>query len=262
MLQALAYVPVFVLVVFRLAGMMLYAPLFGSARIPRRIKAAIVLVLALGMAPGLAPPVLLPQTPWELALGIAGELAFGLAMGMVMSFVFIAVQWAGAMIGQQMGLNMSEVLDPSMGGGGSIIGDLYYMMTLVVFLSVGGHRMMLQGVRESFDLLPLLSVGMNHSLFDLLTRLLEGATVLAMQLAAPVLVTMLVVDLTLGLIGRAVPQMNVMAMGLSLRSAAGMVVIIVALTLGVRVMRSAVEQSMLDAWNGWTTPATASPQSG
>jgi flagellar biosynthesis protein FliR len=68
---------------------------------------------------------------------------------------------------------------------------------------------------------------------------------------------MLVVDLVLGLIGRAVPQMNVMAMGLSLRSVAGMVVIIVALTLGVRVMRNAVEQSMLDAWNGWTTPAVA-----
>ncbi|HEX4124397.1 MAG TPA: flagellar biosynthetic protein FliR [Tepidisphaeraceae bacterium] len=257
MLHALAYVPVFVLVVFRLAGMMLYAPLFGSARIPRRLKGAIVLVLALGMAPGLAPPVVLPQSAWQLALGIAGEIAFGLAMGMVMSFVFIAVEWAGAMIGQQMGLNMAEVLDPSMGGGTTIIGDLYYMMTLVVFLSIGGHRMMLQGVRESFDVLPLLSVGVNQSLFDLLTRLLEGATVLAMQLAAPVLVTMLVVDLVLGLIGRAVPQMNVMAMGLSLRSAAGMVVIIVSLTLAVRVMRSAVEQSMLNAWTGWTAPPAA-----
>lgn len=255
MLQALAYVPVFVLVVFRLAGMMLYAPLFGSARIPRRIKGAIVLVLALGMAPGLAPPVVMPQTAWQLALGIGGEIAFGLAMGMVMSFVFIAVQWAGAMVGQQMGLNMAEVMDPAMGGGGSIIGDLYYMMTLVVFLLVGGHRMMLQGVRESFDLLPLLSVGMNQSLFDLLARLLESATVLAMQLAAPVLVTMLVVDLVLGLIGRAVPQMNVMAMGLSLRAAAGLVVIIVSLTLAIRVMRTSVEKSMLTAWDGWTAPA-------
>jgi flagellar biosynthetic protein FliR len=117
--------------------------------------------------------------------------------------------------------------------------------------------MMLQGVRESFDLLPLLSVGMNQSLFDLLIRLLESATVLAMQLAAPVLVTMLVVDMVLGLIGRAVPQMNIMAMGLSLRSTAGMVVIIVSLTLAVRVMRNAVEQSMKDAWTGWTTPAMA-----
>src|SRR5215210_6487006 len=85
----------FVLVVFRLAGMMLFAPLFGSARIPRRVKGMLVLILALGVMGGMKEPVNLPNDTWHLAAAIGGEMAFGLAMGMVLSLVFIATQWAG-----------------------------------------------------------------------------------------------------------------------------------------------------------------------
>src|SRR6476620_4240267 len=90
---AVSFVPTFVLVVFRLAGMMLYAPLFGSSRIPRRIRVLLILVLAFGVTPGVRPPQPFPETSWGIALGIGGEMAFGLAMGMVLSFVFVAVQW-------------------------------------------------------------------------------------------------------------------------------------------------------------------------
>src|SRR5215210_7381717 len=107
---------------------------------------------------GMKEPVTLPDSAWELAMAIGGEMAFGLAMGMALSLVFIAAQWAGEMIGQQMGLNLSEVFDPQFGRQGSIIGEFYFMLTLVIFLSIGGHHAMIQGVRASFDTLPLLSV--------------------------------------------------------------------------------------------------------
>jgi flagellar biosynthetic protein FliR len=164
-------VPTFALVLFRVAGMMLFAPLFGSARIPRRIKALLVIILALGLVPGVPRPVEMPESMWQLALGIGGELIFGLAMGMVLSFTFIAAQWAGEMIGQQMGLNLSEVFDPQFGAQGSIVGEFYFMLTLVIFLAVGGHHAMIRAVRASFDALPLLSVGMTHPLLDTLTGL-------------------------------------------------------------------------------------------
>src|SRR6185437_16519857 len=156
-------------------------------RIPKRVRLMMVLIIAFGMTPSVKLPVTLPDTPWELALGIGGEMAFGLAMGTIMSFVFIAVQWAGEIIGQQMGFNLSEVFDPQFGAQGSLIGDAYFMLTLVVFLIVGGHRAMIQGVQASFHILPLMSVGINHSLVDLLARLIESATILAFRLAAPML---------------------------------------------------------------------------
>jgi flagellar biosynthesis protein FliR len=175
-------------------------------------------------------------------------------MGMVMSFVFIAAQWAGEIIGQQMGFNLSEVFDPQFGAQGSLIGDLYFMLTTVVFLVIGGHRAMLMGVHRSFQVLPLLSLSVDRSLFHLIINLFSAATVLAIRLAAPVLVTMLVVDLVLGLIGKTMPQMNIMATALNLRSAIGIIVVVFGLTLSVNVMSKAVAESMVQIWAGWTTP--------
>jgi flagellar biosynthesis protein FliR len=238
-------VPAFVLVVFRLAGMMLFAPLFGSTRIPRRVKVLLVVILALGITPGVAP-VDLPTDAWGLALGIGSELIFGLALGMVLSFVFIAAQWAGEMIGQQMGLNLSEVFDPQFGQQGSLIGDMYFMLTLVVFLLIDGHHAMLRGVFGSFEALPLMAVGMSAGLLEVLIGLFQGATGLALQLAAPVLVTMLIVDLSLGFISKTMPQINVLTAGLPLRAIVGMVLLILGVVLTVQVL----EQSLMEAMRG------------
>ena len=253
---AVSFVPTFVLVVFRLAGMALYAPLFGSARIPRRIRVLLILVLAFGVTPGVRAPHL-PETPWGMALGIGGEMAFGLAMGMVLSFVFVAVQWAGEMIGQQMGFNLGEVFDPQFGGQSSAMGDLYFMFSLVVFLLLGGHRSMIRGVRASFDALPLLTVGVSHDVLTLLLDLFRAATVLAFQIGAPVLVTMVVVDLVLGLIGRTIPQMNVMSAALSIRAAVGILIVWVGMSLTGQVIQNAIEKSMEQVRVGWVTPAGA-----
>jgi flagellar biosynthesis protein FliR len=113
---------------------------------------------------------------------------------------------------------------------------------------------MLMGVRQSFEYLPLLSLGIDRSLFHLIISLFSAATTLAIRLAAPVLVTMLVVDLVLGLIGKTMPQMNVMAAALNLRSAVGIIVVVLGLTLTVNVMERSVRQSMKDIFAGWTAP--------
>src|SRR4051794_28763349 len=82
--------PGYALVFVRVAGICVFAPLFGSAKIPRRVKALLTTILALGMAQGIPLPTLAPSaTLWQLALGMAGELTFGLAMGMILSLVFI-----------------------------------------------------------------------------------------------------------------------------------------------------------------------------
>jgi flagellar biosynthetic protein FliR len=242
-LELIALVPTFVLAFFRIAGMMLFAPLFGSSRIPRRVKLMLALVLAMSVTPGIDGPTDFPPSTWGLTAGIAGEMLFGFAMGMIQSFVFIAAQWAGEMIGQQMGFNLSEVFDPQFGAQGSLVGDMYFMLTLVVFLSVGGHHAMLHGVRDSFVHLPLLSLHVHASLFETLIGFFQGATILAVRLAAPMLVTMLVVDLSLGLVGKILPQMNIMAVGLSLRSALGLVIVI----LGLGLTNSVIEDGLLEA---------------
>lgn len=238
--ELLQFVQVFVLVVFRVAGMMIFTPLFGSARIPKRIRTLLCVAIAACLVPGVERPSDLPDNTWQLALGIGGEMMFGLAMGMILSFTFIATQWAGEMIGQQMGLNLSEVFDPQFGSQGSVVGEMYFMLTLVIFLAVNGHHAVILGIRESFGTLPLLAAVVDHGILDILVGLLFGATNLAIQLAAPMLLTMLVLDLALGLLGKTMPQLNVMTAGMSMRSAVGMVVLILGLALSSRVIEDAM----------------------
>jgi len=231
---------------------MVFAPVLGNPRIPRRLKALIAAVLSLAVARGVAPPVAPAKTLTDLTFGIGGELIFGLIMGMVLSFTFIAAQWAGDLIGQQVGINMSETLDPQLAPQSTIMGDLYYMLTTVVFLCVNGHLSMIRGVRDSFDRLPLLSVGMNQPLLALLIDLFNACTHLALQLAAPVMVTLLVVDLSMGFIGKTMPQLGVMSAGVSVRALVGMIVLIIGIGLSMAVVRDSVMRSMGEAYHAWT----------
>ena len=182
--QALAIIPTFVLVAFRIGGMMIFAPLFGSAKVPKRVKTFFTLVLALGVTASVQVRPKIPDSPWDLALGIGGEIMFGLLIGTVISLVC-----------------------------------------------------------ASFRALPLLSIGVDRSMLDLLTQLFEATAILAMRLAAPVLVTMLVVDLCMGVIGKTMPQMNVMSVGLTLRIIVGILVV----ALGVALTGNVIEQSLRGA---------------
>lgn len=243
--QSLQFVPAFVLTFFRLAGMMLTTPFLGSSRIPARIKLFFALVLAAGFVPSIATkPLALPQTTWELALGIAGEMVFGLAIGTALSFVFVAVLWAGDIIGQQMGIGLGHVFDPQWGQSGSIISELYFYLATIVFLMLEGHRAFLRGVHASFQSLPLLSVGMDLNLLSLVTGLLQSATALALQLAAPMIVAMLVADVVLGFLSKTVPQINVMTTGMSLKTMAGMLVLLFGIPLTTQVIGNALSDSM------------------
>src|SRR4051812_4709766 len=101
--------PAFVLVTARVGGMVFAAPVFGSAAVPVRIRAMIALVLAMGIFPGIARPQHLPDSTAGGFAAIGSEIIFGLTMGLSMRLVFTGVQWAGEMIGQQMGLGLANV---------------------------------------------------------------------------------------------------------------------------------------------------------
>lgn len=254
-----AWAPAFALVLARIAGLFVMTPLLGSARVPRRVRVMLVLMLALGMAGAVRQPPAMPGDLATLTVALAGEIVFGIAMGMVVALVFVAAQWAGEMIGQQMGFSLAQALDPQFGGTGSLIGDLYYMLCIVIFVSplVEGPAALLRGVHASFTALPLMSVGMNPAVLDLLVGVLSGAAVLAVQLAAPMLLTMLIVDLALGFIGKTMPQMNVMTAGLSLRAVVGMIVLI----LGVKITGDVIGNALIEQVDGVEAYYTHPPAS-
>ncbi len=244
----------FALVMFRIAGLMIFAPLIGSGRIPRLVKVFFAAVLTLAMAGTMPAPVELPHSPWQVAVGIGGELAFGLALGMILSLVFVAAQFAGAIAGQQMGFNLVGSLDPSSDLGSNPLSDVYFILTLFLFLLLDGHHAMMLGIRNSFDHLPPLAVGLDRPLLDTITGMTMSATTLAVRIAAPVCVAMLVVDLALGMVGKTIPQMNLMSVGLSLRSIAGLLIVIFGLGLTAFVLDGAIDDGLSLAETLWMPP--------
>jgi flagellar biosynthetic protein FliR len=215
------------------------------------VKALIAVVLAASIVPTLNVQVAIPQDAWTLAVAIGGEIAFGAAVGLILSLIFVAGQWAGEIIGQQMGLNLGQTLNPQYGGGGTVVGDLYFFLTLLIFLSIGGHMALVKGVFDSFGTLPLLGVSATRPLLDTITSVFQGAMVLALQLAAPMLVTMLIVDLILGFVGKSVPQLNIMSAGISVRALVGMLVLIVGIGMTSSIIRAELFGGIHLVWKSY-----------
>ena len=238
----------FALVFVRVAGLMLMAPLFGSARIPRRLKLLIALVMAIPMF-HFEPGTILPAATASvgaLVVGLAGELLLGLCLGLTVALVFIAAQWSGEMVGQQIGFNLAANFDPQFGGGGSLIGDLGFMLSTAIFLLIGGHRQMVMGVHESLVTLPPLTFGISTDLFDALLGFLTSATRLALRMSAPMFVTMIIVDVAMGCISRTVPQLNVMSAGMSIRMVLGLFVLVVGIGTTATVIEDALNVAIAE----------------
>ena len=231
----------YILAFFRLGGLMIAAPVFGSAKVPKRVKLLFALVATVAMGNILPPVADLTPNVSTLVYCVANELVFGLAMGTIVGFTFIAAQWAGEMIGQQIGFNLSEVFDPQYGGAGSLVGDIYFMLTLMTFLWLGGHRMLIDAVHTSFTTVPLLSLRFDRELFDTFINLFTASTTLAMRLAAPMFFTMLIVDLAMGCIGKAMPQFNIMSAGVPIRNLLGLGVLVVGLAVSTDTISDAIQ---------------------
>src|SRR5207247_7071665 len=134
-------------------------------------------------------------------------------MGLAIGLVFSAANWGGELISQQLGLNLSEAYDPASGGGaeGTPLARAYWMLAVVVFLAANGHHALLRGLRGSFDAVPLATAANGQAIVTMLIGLLQSATMLALQLAAPAFVAALAADIALGLAGKTIPQLTGLA---------------------------------------------------
>lgn len=212
----------FFLTFFRVSIVVFVLPFFGGSGIPNPVKGALCLVLSWALWPHLSfPGVLMPRHPFQLVLMLLGELVIGLTLMLVVRFLFAAVQMGGQVIGFQMGFSMINVADPLTGQNVVITSHFLYMTTLLTFLSLNGHLYLLEGLADSFRLVPpgglIFSVQMGTDMI----RFAEDIFIMAIKVAAPVMGAIFMVDLALALVGRASPQMNVLILGFPIKICVG-----------------------------------------
>ncbi len=221
----------FLLVLFRVAGLLMVAPVFGSAALPHPAKVGFALVVALLFFPMVDRAGLSVQPnlgAYLLAAG--GELAVGLLIGFAASLLFAAVQLGGQLIDQELGLMMANVVDPVTNEQVSVVAQLKLMLSVVVYLIIDGHHFLLTAVRESFSAVPLLGARVAGGAAMRVSDALMGDLFrMAVQIAAPAMVTLFLITVAMAFMARAVPEMNVFILGFSVRIAVGFAV----LALGV-----------------------------
>lgn len=254
LLDILTALPAFALVLMRLSGLMVTAPLYGSSLIPVRIRAAFTMVVAAMLFPivnqqapgeagfmGAAPPADL-----TLAAAVAGgvaEFMIGASIGMALSIIVMVSQVAGTLIGQQGGFALSEVFNPFQETETTVIDQIYAVVLVLLFLGVGGHAAALAALLDTYKLVPMLSYSPGEPLLLLLVELLSATFIVGIRVAAPVVIALFLTEAAIGLVSRTVPQLNILTVGFTIRTF--MVLFVASLSL------SACEDILIDSiWDG------------
>jgi len=217
----------------RIGAMLVAAPLFGAGMVTVRIRLAFAFLLALVVAP------LIPVPPAVEPLSLAGlvisaqQILIGLTIGFVLQMVFSAMSQAGETIALSMGLGFASMVDPQQGVQVPVVSTYFVIMSTLIFLALNGHVALIELTLMSFHSMPIAVDGIVRA--DLWALVSWGSTmfVFGLLVALPAVASMLLVNLSMGVITRAAPQLNIFAVGFPMMILLGFVLLL--LTLPVLV---------------------------
>ena len=240
------FIIAFLLATLRFLGLLYAAPAFVAPSFPLPVRFWLATLLALVAYPFFSAP--LPERVllgWEgVVLAGAGELLVGVALGLLSALPLYAVQVAGRVIGTQMGFGMVNVLDPFSQVQVSLIGQIKFLLGLWYFFYWNGHLLLLQGLVESFRLVPLGGVRLSLVAEVGAGPWLQDLFVLSFRIVLPYFGTLLLSDLALGFVARTVPQMNIFVLGLPLKILLGFFLLVIVLPLTVDVLHGEIERTL------------------
>ncbi|TWT66521.1 flagellar biosynthetic protein FliR [Allorhodopirellula solitaria] len=223
-----------VLVLTRLSAMLMAMPAIGVG-IPRRVRVMLALTMTGLLLPTIAERPAMQSLPdfdhlVELAIVVAQEAMIGMLIGATVQIVITGIQLAGEVItgtgGMQLGESMDEATQSSMPALAKMVG----MLVTAVMLLSGGHRMMLSLLLESFDKMPPGNVVFHETMLQAVIDCMSGALASGVRVSAPIVAALLLSNLVTGLISRTMPQINVLAVGLSVNALA--LLVVTSLTIG------------------------------
>ena len=206
----------FILVLIRVGGIISTAPVFGSSNTPPQMKVVISFMLAMILYPFIPSITVFPNRPDHYIVLIASELLIGMVLGIIARFLFGAVEFAGTVIGFQMGLGMANVFDPQSQEQISLVGRFESTTATLIFLAMDGHLIVLQALVRSYSVLPPGGSSINRPLIEKLTELSASIFVIGLQIGAPLIVALFLANAVVGLLARSVPQIQVFVVGFPL----------------------------------------------
>jgi len=236
---------VFLLIMMRMNAMIMIAPFFSSDVIPFRIKALVSFLITLVIFPVVAAKGYhIPNDMGAYFLLVLQEVSIGLFLGFLVSVIFAAFQLSGQYLAVQVGFGINEVLDPIGQVSVPLEGQFKNLIGLLVLLAMNGHHFMIQGVYRSYELAPIMSMNKVFlgGLLKYVLYTFTGMFVVALKIALPVVAVVFLVEVSLGVLARAAPQMNIMMLGFPFKIVISFVVLVIVTPLIVRIMWVSLER--------------------
>jgi len=218
---------ILLLIFARMAGLFLSAPILSARQIPLPVKGMLALMMALILLQGraaLLPPEV--NTPGAMVAALVIETMVGYALGLVANLVFAGVQMAGQLMDMQIGFGMVNVLDPQSGIQLPLLGNFLYTLSLMVYLAINGHHYLISALYQSYEVLPILALHLNHGFVEFFVHLTGQMFILAIKISIPLVAALFIGDVALGFMSRTVPQMNIFVVGLPVKMAGGMIMLL------------------------------------
>ena len=208
-----AFIGSFLWPFFRVAALVMSAPVFGAKTVPVRIRLGLSFVVTLILLPGLSKMPAIEVFSIASILVIAQQILIGVVLGFTLQLVLSAVITGGQVIAMQMGLGFAAMVDPQNGAQTPVVSQFYVIMVVLVYLSLNGHLVLFEVLRDTFKTMPVAVDGLAPDSLMVIVRWGSQIFAGAIGMALPAIASLLVVNFTFGIMTRAAPQLNIFAIG-------------------------------------------------
>ena len=231
----------FLVLISRIGGLLAALPILSGRTVPMKVKLALILVLGVVLSPVIHLPSM-SYDPVILAAGLVSEMAIGLTIGLAVRLFFGALEFAGEMIGIQMGFGIAQLFDPMTSIQTPMMAQYFTLVASLVFLSLNAHVLVVATIVSSYDAIPAFGTTLPSGLGDEVLRLSQHMFTIGFKLAAPVLITILLINILLAILGRAVSQINVFVLSFPITIAGGLMVLGMSMPFMVELLAREIER--------------------
>ena len=250
MVELVPKISVLLLIFVRVSAFFVTIPLFSYKTIPSQLKIVLAFVLSWMMYYTFSIEAFTINGDYLLL--VLKEAVVGLVLGLVVYIVFSAVQIAGGFIDFQMGFAMANIVDPQTGAQSPLMGQFFNFLLLLVFLAINGHHLVLDGIFYSYQFMPIdqffPKFGDVESI-EYIMKLFVAVFAIAFQMSAPIIATLFLVTLALGITGKTVPQLNIFVVGFPIKIAVGFILLVTMMGVMVEVMEKVIEMGIMGMRN-------------
>jgi len=212
-LESLNQMQCFFWVLMRVSIMIFLLPLFGAKGVPSIWKIGLSMILAISLMPAVPQTTVYPSAAAEIIIDLISEAIMGLILAMTVRMFFTSIQMAGHFMSFQMGFSMARAIDPQAEVQDSVITELMYLLTILMFFTINGHHIFIRALASSFKLAPPCGLAFDSSIAGILVKLGGDMFLTGLKLAAPIVIALFLSNLCLGIVARTVPQVNILMVG-------------------------------------------------